>query len=62
MHHQKIRFFLYLKNVTNLGWNISFNDVNKLTSRDERLAKAEAPSEARLLLASRRERLPGGRR
>lgn len=32
------------------------------TSREERLAKAEAPSEASLLLASRRERLPGGRR
>lgn len=32
------------------------------TSREERLAKAEAPSEASLLLASRKERLPGGRR
>lgn len=32
------------------------------TSREERLAKAEAPSEASLLLASWRERLPGSRR
>lgn len=32
------------------------------TSREERLAKADAPSEVSLLLASRRERLPGGRR
>lgn len=46
-----------------------FNSTDKqlikiwpLTSREERLAKAEAPSEASLLLASRRERLPGGRR
>lgn len=51
-----------IKNLGNWGWNVSFNRVSKHTSRDERLAKAEAPSEARLLLASRRERLPGGRR
>lgn len=32
------------------------------TSREERLAKAEAPSEASLLLTSSKERLPGGKR
>lgn len=41
---------------------ISTVNNGPLTSRKERLAKAEAPSEASLLLASRKERLPGGRR
>lgn len=38
-----------------IGHNKKFQCTTRQTSREERLAKAEAPSEASLLLASRRE-------
>lgn len=40
----------------------SLQNNGQQTSREERLAKAEAPSDDSLLLVSRNERLPGGRR
>lgn len=61
IHTAKNNSIKITQNILTVTRSMSVNNGLQ-TSREERLVKAEAPREASLLLASRRERLPGGRR